>query len=144
MSLNERFQLLRQNQMKRQTNPLNTNKMVANNTNRQLRQGSHRNRRLALQMANRPSVLAALRSHNQNIQTSRPIKQRLGNKRFNNQRNAFNANPNRINGPNLVTNAFNRNRNFSQKPSLGQNRRNTQNIGVIVGVRRKGIPNRFD
>ncbi|CAG2114650.1 unnamed protein product, partial [Medioppia subpectinata] len=87
MSLNDRFQLLRQQNV--------SNKPMANtNTNRQaLRQGSQRNRRLALQMASRPSVLAALRLNNnqrtqnrQNIQNNRQnIKQRLGVKRFNNQ-----------------------------------------------------------
>ena len=139
MSLNERFQLLRQNQMRRQTNPLNSNKMVANDTNRLLlRQGSQRNRRLALQMANRPSVLAALRPQNQNTPNNRSVKQRLGIKRSNNSSLPLSANRNqnrsRINRSNFTTNTVNRNRNNTQN-----RRNNTQNIGVVVGVRRKGI-----
>ena len=174
MSLNERFQLLRQqNQMKRQNNSLVSNKLVQNNANRhQLRQGSQKNRRLALQMANRPSVLAALRTNaNQNNGINRSVKQRLGFKKFNNQLNNqsnplnvnrnqtktrinrmnFNSNLNR--NPNLNPNRNlnrNPNRNLNRNPNrnlnrnLNRNRKpngrmNSQNIGVIVGVRRKGI-----
>jgi len=154
MSLNERFQLLRQNQMRRaQTNP-NTNKMInRNQTAIQLRQGSQKNRRLALQMANRPSVIAALRVNNNNNNNQR-IKQRLGNQRFNAQTNnnainrnfgqrnitARNLNQKRfINRSNVNTVAPNRNRvNRNQVKTQFQNRRNNlQNTGV-VGVR-KGI-----
>jgi hypothetical protein len=152
MSLNDRFQLLRQTQRRTQTNAINNNKTAL-----QLRQGSQKNKRLALQMANRPSVIAALRANG-----NQSIKQRLGNQRLNNQLNnnivgnnqnfgqrninARNRNPKRfINRSNFNTNVgFNRN----QMRQQFQNRRNnSQNIGVVVGVRknvRKGIKtNRF-
>lgn len=153
MSLNDRFQQLRQTQMRRQNNP--NNKVIQNNNRIQLRQGSQKNRRLALQMANRPSVLAALRTrsnqNNQNIQKSQPIKQRLGIKRFNNQTININRNQNQkfrnqrlnpINRLNFNNNTLNRNRinNRNQNTIRTQNRsNNTQNIGVIVGIRRKGV-----
>lgn len=152
MSLNDRFQLIRQTQLKRKSNAIN-NKMVNNNniTALQLRQGSQKNKRLALQMANRPSVINALRTNN-----NQGIKQRLGNKRFNNQinnqinnnninnnnnnrkMNARNRNQKRfINSSNVNTFAVNRvNNNRNQVRTQFQNRRNnSQNIGVIVGVR---------
>jgi len=118
--------------MRRQTNPLNNNKRIENKTRLELRQGSQRNRRLALQMANRPSVLAALRTNQQNNGSNASVKQRLGNKRFNNQLNPFNANRNRRNVSNFNTNGMNRNTNQKR-------RNNTQNIGVIVGLKRKGL-----
>jgi len=166
MSLNERFQLLRQqNQMKRQNNSLVSNKLVQNNAKRhQLRQGSQKNRRLALQMANRPSVLAALRTNaNQNNGINRSVKQRLGFKKLNNQlnneSNPLNVNRNqtktRINRMNFNSNLnrnpnLNPNRNLNRNPNRNLNRNlnpnrkpngriNSQNIGVIVGVRRKGF-----
>jgi hypothetical protein len=151
MSLNDRFQLLRQTQRRTQTNAINNNKTAL-----QLRQGSQKNKRLALQMANRPSVIAALRANG-----NQSIKQRLGNQRLNNQLNnnivgnnqnfgqrninATNRNPKRfINRSNFNTNVgFNRN----QMRQQFQNRRNnSQNIGVVVGVRknvRKGIYNQL-
>jgi hypothetical protein len=155
MSLNDRFQLLRQTQIRRpQTNAININN---NKTALQLRQGSQKNKRLALQMANRPSVIAALRTN-----SNQSIKQRLGNQRLNNnivgnnrnfgQRNinARNRNQKRfINRSNFNTNVgLNRNLiNRNQMRQQFQNQRNnSQNIGVVVGVRqtvRKGIYNQF-
>ena len=72
MSLNERFHMLRQKAVQ------NAFKSNANQVNRrvnarQFRQGSVKNRRLALQMANRPNVVAALRQNN-----NFSVKSRLG------------------------------------------------------------------
>jgi len=155
MSLNERFQLLRQTQLqRRQTNAFNGNKMAQNVSRLELRQGSQKNRRLALQMANRPSVLAALRAqNNQNIpQKTRSVKQRLGVRRAANQ--SIPSNPNRYQNRNRfklnrsfnANNTLNRNRNANNsrnnnsiRVNANNRRNNTQNIGVIVGVRPKGL-----
>ena len=152
MSLNERFQLLRQKQAQVQTNAHNGNKLIQNASRLQLRQGSQKNRRLALQMANRPSVLAALRPNQSPPQKNRSVKQRLGMKRMSNKLMA--ANPNRIQNQNRtgfrLNRTFNSNRNLNNRNNAlnynnyNTNRRNANNInteaiGVIVGVRRKGI-----
>ncbi|XP_054162798.1 chromatin target of PRMT1 protein-like [Oppia nitens] len=145
MSLSERFQRLRQNVG-------NNNKVIQNTvSNRQaLRQGSQKNRRLALQMANRPSVLAALRTSNTpKPQKTRSVKQRLGIKRNNNQ--LINANVNRnanqtyrkqnqrkpINKRN-----FNVNRNAVQNQNFVRTpirRNNFVNTGVRPKVLNKGF-----
>jgi len=151
ISLNDRFQMLRQNSQRRAQNQMN----AKNKSNAiQQRQGSQQNRRLALQMANRPAVIAALNNNanaNSNPQTGN-VKQRLGV-----QRNQLNAKfgPRVLNNRNRTPKRFlNRNNNglaVNRNNGLGINRNrvmnrnkinkfinrpnNAQNIGVIVGMR---------
>jgi hypothetical protein len=144
MSLNERFQQLRQQ---------NRNNRVMAHTvsqsNRQsLRQGSQKNRRLALQMANRPSVLAALRPNNNqrtqntpNIQNQRSIKQRLGIKRFNNPTISpqLNRNQMQTNRRRKPINRANLSLNLKATSGRPQRRRNPNANNQQNIVRRKGI-----
>jgi len=85
LSLNDRFKLIRQNVHQHVTRPVTlVNEANINNRRnaaRQLRQGSAKNRRLAMQMGNRPSVIAALRG-NEGIlvgQQALPVRNRIGN-----------------------------------------------------------------
>jgi len=163
ISLNDRFQMLRQNSQRRSQNQMNAK--IKNNAI-QLKQGSARNRRLALQMANRPTVMAALTT-NANANTVN-VKQRLGvqrtqlNAKFGSSAfNARNRTPKRffnrnnnglsINRNRVMNNGLGINRNRVMNNGLGINRNrvmnrnkinkfanrpnNAQNIGVIVGVR---------
>jgi hypothetical protein len=159
ISLNDRFQMLRQNAQRRAQNQTN----VKNKSNAiLLRQGSQRNRRLALQMANRPAVIAALNTNSNanSNQNSVNVKQRLGVQR--NQLNAKfgsrvlnnrNRTPKRFLNRNNNGLGINRNNGsgINRNNSLGINRNrvmnrnkinkfinrpnNAQNIGVIVGMR---------
>lgn len=67
MSLNDRFQLIRQQSQRVQA--------IVPKANVLQRQGSAKNRRLAQQMANRPNVMAALQMNNPN--RTRNLSQRL-------------------------------------------------------------------
>ncbi|RWS15835.1 hypothetical protein B4U79_12271 [Dinothrombium tinctorium] len=117
MSLNDRFKLLRQ---RASTSNNGAGIRMGNNAFNQ--RGSARNKRLAQQMANRPSVLAALKIKNKSI------KQRLGNKRLTRGVNNRN-NTNKINGG-LRNNAGN------AQPKAGRFRLNRNNF---VGTTRIAI-----
>jgi len=145
MSLNERFQLLRRQNVA-------SNRVMQNTPNRQtLRQGSQKNRRLALQMANRPSVLAALRAGNtpKPLKT-RSVKQRLGIKRNintnvnRNMNRNMNRNVNQMILKRKPINRSNFNNNVNQNTGNRQRFANRiQNTGA-VGLRPKvGLKNRF-
>jgi len=118
----------------------------------QIRQGSVKNRRLAIQMANRPSVINALRG-NPNLIQNRGIKQRLGNPNFgqnNNNNNNNNRNINRRPNIRRNNNPLNRNRiNVNVKRNFNRfnannalnNRNNNNNFNV--NNRNRNIQNRI-